>query len=101
MIPRTVKVRGHIYNVKQVTEKALGGDLLADVDHDSQVIRLLRRASEAQKVELLLHEVLHAMLTGYSTEDEEQLASRLGEEFTAFLWNNSAFIHHALQILNR
>ncbi len=100
MIPGTVKVRGHVYKVKQVSAKALGGDHMADVDNDLQVIRLLRRASEAQKVELLLHEVLHAMLAGRSVGDEEQLASHLGEEFTSFLWNNSAFIHHALHILN-
>lgn len=101
MIPRSVKVHGHIYEVKLVTAKALGDDHMADIDHDSQVIRILRKASEAQKVELLIHEVLHAMLVGHDTGDEEQLASHLGEEFTAFLWNNSAFISHALLILHR
>lgn len=99
MTPRTLKIRGHVYKVQQVNQKVLG-DYMADVDNDLNVIRIYNKASQPQKVELLLHETLHAMLSGCNLDREEEIVSILGEALTSFLWDNPAFIKHALATLN-
>jgi hypothetical protein len=100
MTPRTLKIRGHIFKVKQVPKKALRGNL-ADIDTDSNTIRIPRSATQTVKVELLFHEISHALLAGSGLEEkEEEVATALGEALTAFLWDNPAFIRHALQVLS-
>ena len=102
MLPRTLKVRGHIYKVQQVDGRALqGGECLADIDHDRNVIRIYKRASPVVKIELLLHEVAHAILAEHNLKNDEEVTTALGEALTAFLWDNPAFIRHALEKLTK
>ncbi len=100
MIPRTLKIRGHVYKVKQVDAKNLGDDI-ADVDYEKCILRLYKRALPSRKVELILHEAVHVILAGYEVENEEALVTILGEGITGLIRDNPGFIKHALKTLGQ
>ena len=72
---RKVDIRGHIYDIKQVSQKKLGeiakvidtenhekGDTYAGLlDDDKNVIWLLRDQAESKKWSTILHEVFHGV----------------------------------------
>ena len=101
MIPRTLKIRGHTYLIKQGGRKTLGTGITATVDNEANIIQLFRGASPSRKVECLIHEALHAMLCGYGYEKEEDIVVTLGEALTEFLRANPSFIRHALKVLGQ
>jgi len=101
VIPHTLKIRGHTYLVQQVGRKALGAGFTATVDNEINIIQLYKRASPSRKVECLIHEALHAMLTGYGYEQEEDIVVTLGEALTEFIKANPSFIRHALKVLQQ
>lgn len=99
MIPRTLTIHGQTYKLKQVSSKTLGTDCMADVDNETNTIRICKSASPTRKIELVLHEVFHAILCGHPLDSEEGLVVMLGDGFTSFLQANPAFISHALKVL--
>lgn len=106
MIPRTLKIRGHVYKIEQVPLKTLDKegadtDISALIDNNRNVLWLYKRAAASRKVELVIHEVLHAMVDGCGFKDEEAIISILGEGLTEFIKANPGFIRHALTILSR
>ncbi len=100
MVPKSLKIRGHTYRVSQVNARTLEG-ASADVDSEANRIRLYKRLTASRKIECLLHEVLHALLEGYTLEEdvEEDVVVTLGEGLTSFIQDNPAFIRHALAVL--
>lgn len=104
MIPQTLRVRGHVYEIQQVDPEELSGvcsGCSAFVDNNYNIIRISRRTSPSRKVELVFHEVLHAMISGYDIDDavEEIIVMTLGEALTEFIKANPSFIRHALKTL--
>ena len=101
MIPRTLKIRGHVFQIRQVPQKAMGKDVSAMCDSNRNIIWLYRKAVASRKVELIIHEAIHALLDGHDFEDEEAIAVILGEGLTEFIKANPGFIRHALKTLSR
>lgn len=101
MLPRTLKIHGQTYKVRQVSQKVLGGDCMADVNNESNVIRIAKAAAPARKIELVWHEVVHALICGFplGRDDEEGLVVMLGDALTTFIQANPVFIRHALKVL--
>lgn len=100
MLPRSVKIGAHTYKVKMASRKELGPNISADVDAEKNVLRIIRSATRSRKIELVMHESLHAMLAGHSFEDEEAIIVILGEALTQFLADNPYFIREALKVLS-
>jgi hypothetical protein len=100
MLPRSVKIGAHTYKVKSATQRELGSDVAADMDSGTTTIRVLRRTTRSRKIELVIHESLHAMVAGHDFKDEEAILVILGEALTQFLADNPRFIAEALKVLS-
>lgn len=100
MLPRSVKIGAHVYRIKTSTRKDLGPDVSGDVDNERNIIRVIRHATRSRKIEILIHECLHAMLTGHDFPNEEEIIVILGEAFTQFLADNPYFIAEAVKVLS-
>jgi hypothetical protein len=101
MIPRTLNIKGHKFQVKQVNRLGLSDDAMADCDPDKNLIRLYRRAPASRKVECVLHESMHAMLDSHGITQEEKVCGLLGEYLVQFIRDNPGFIRHALKTLSQ
>ena len=99
MLPRSIKVGAHNYQIKSATAKELGRDGAADVNNVANLIRISSRATRSRKIELLLHECIHAMLAGHEFKDEETIVVILGEALTRFLADNPRFVIESLKVL--
>ena len=98
MLPRSVKIGAHEYRIETASRKELGPNS-ADVDVDQNTIRIVRGVPRSRKVELVLHEAIHAMLPGEEFKEEEAIVLILGEAMTRFLADNPFFVVEALKIL--
>lgn len=101
MIPRKIRIKGHIFSVKQVLKSDLLSNCIAYVDSDKNFIHLKKSLPASRKIECLFHEVMHAMLQGHDIVQEEQVCSVLGEYFVEFIRDNPDFIRHCLKTLER
>jgi hypothetical protein len=70
-------------------------------DHIGNVITVHDRAAPSRTVEILLHEAIHAMLTGHDYDQEEHIIVHLGESLASFLQDNPEFIRKAVDVLTR
>ncbi len=97
--PRTLKIGAHKYKVRLLPpsecKRRLPGRA-AQVDPDQNEILIQRRFPPTRRVELALHEVIHAMLAKHrlSCSQEEKIVTVLGEEFTHFLLANKDLIRY-------
>ena len=99
MLPRSLKIGVHDYQVKSSSTKELGKNTAANIDNVENLIRIASRATRSRKIELVLHECLHAMLTGNEFKDEEAIVVILGEAMTRFLADNPCFVIESLRVL--
>lgn len=100
MLPRSVRIGAHTYKIKTSTRKDLGPDASGDVDNERNILRVIRHATRSRKIEILIHECLHAMLTGHDFPNEEEIIVILGEAVTQFLADNPYFITEAVKVLS-
>ncbi len=100
MLPTKVRIKAHTYRVKQVNSKDLPKDTDACVDCGTHSIRIYKRLQASRKIELLLHEVLHALLDGQEVPEEEKVVILASEGITQFIKDNPAFFEHALDVLS-
>lgn len=101
MFPRSLKIGAHAFKLKlTASAKELGPDVSADTDVDKNVIRIYRHITRSRRIELILHECLHAMFSRHDFKDEEVICVILGEALTQFLADNPHFITEALKILS-
>lgn len=100
MLPKTLRIKGHVYTLEETADRHLP-DRMGDCDNGTNHIRICKGSADSRKVELVLHEAIHAMLAGYDTTGEENVAVTLGECFTAFIKDNPGFIRHALKVLGQ
>ena len=101
MIPRKVRIKGHMFTVKQVPKSGLPSDCKGYVELDKNFICIYQRLPASRKIEVILHECIHAMLTGHKIVQEEQVCEALGEYLTEFIRDNPDFIRHCLKTLER
>ncbi len=100
MLPRRVKIGAHVYKIKMSGKKELGEDNIGLVDSEMDTIWVSRKLSRSRKVEILLHECLHAMLSGREFSDEEPIISALGESLAQLFADNPGFIRKLLEELS-
>ncbi len=100
MLPRSVKIGAHTYKIKMSTRKELGPETSGDIDNERNIIRVIRYATRSRKVEIVIHECLHAMITGHNSLGEEDIVVILGEALTQFLADNPYFIAEAVKVLS-
>ncbi len=92
MIPRTLKIRGRTFKVKQVNARDLSEDTIGLIDIDHLTISVYKRLPHTRKVEIVLHEALHGMLDGYHAKSEEAIVSVLCEAIPEFARANPGFM---------
>jgi hypothetical protein len=100
MIPRSLKIGAHDYKIRTALKKDMPPEESGNCDSEKNVITILRHAPRSRKIELILHESLHAMLAGHDFQDEEPIIVILGEALTQFLANNPHFITEAMSVLS-
>lgn len=93
MLPRTIKIGAHNYRIKNVPAAQLEGDW-GEVDREKMTIEIAKGMSISRKIEVILHECVHAMLYSRDLGDalEEKMASMLGEMLAQFLGDNPYFV---------
>lgn len=101
MFPHTIKIRGHVYEVRQIAGSEMPSDASASIDNELNTLRLQEPLAPSREIEAVFHELIHALLEGYGYEDEEAIAVTLGEALTEFVGANPDFIKYALTILSR
>lgn len=100
MLPKSIKIGAHIYKIKTATRKDLGPDTSGDIDNERNVIRIINHATRSRKIEILIHECLHAMLVGHEFPNDEDIVVILGEAITQFLADNPTFITEVVKELS-
>ncbi|KKK55017.1 hypothetical protein LCGC14_3078830 [marine sediment metagenome] len=101
MVPRTLDIKGHKFAIRQSKKKDLLSDCVGDCDPDKNLIQVYNRLPPSRKLEVLLHEVLHAMLGSHNITQEEEVCTLLGEYLVQFIRYNPDFIRHALKTLSQ
>ena len=100
MLPRTIQIGAHIYKIKMALRKNLGKDVCGDSDHERNIIQVIKHATRSRKIEILIHECLHAMLAGHDFKNEEEIVLILGEALTSFISDNPYFLTEAIAVLS-
>lgn len=100
MLPSSIQIGAHRYDIKAVSKAELEKDTMAYVDNKRNVIRIDEEATRSRQIGSLLHECLHAMLTGFDFRDEERIVVVLEEALTRFLLDNPNFVQQASWILS-
>ncbi len=90
MIPRSVKIGGHIFKISTVSKKFSDGSV-GECDDSANTIKVLRTAARSRKAEIILHECLHALLAGTDFDQEEEIVNILGEGLAQMLKDNPRF----------
>src|SRR5690625_2430117 len=91
-LPKSIRVGSVDYNVKEVADlHDSGQELLGWVTYHDASIRIDSDASMGRKKNVLIHELLHAILyeAGYD-EQEEEMVRRLGNVITQVLIDNDS-----------
>ena len=101
-IPDKLRIGAHDFKVVQVPESDLRDEETdACVCHDQLLISIREDVPDSYKIELLLHEMIHALLSGSKIDgdEEEKVATQLGEGLTQFLSDNPDFVRSITQEL--
>lgn len=101
MIPRKVRIKGHMFRVKQVPKSVMPSKCVGWMEADRNLILMYKSLPASRKVEVLLHECIHAMLSQHEIVQEEKVCTLLGEYFTEFIRDNPDFIRHCLKTLEQ
>src|SRR5690554_398632 len=89
-LPKTFRIGSVDYSIKEVEGlHDPGQELLGSVTYHDTLIRIDSESDDSRKKDVLIHELLHAMLyeAGYDEQDEE-LVRRLGNVLTQVLIDN-------------
>lgn len=100
MLPRSVKIGAHVFQIKMALRRDLGEGIAGQVDNEKNIILVSKYASRSRKVEILLHECLHAMVDGRDFPNEEPIIVALGESLTQFFADNPVLIGKMLKELS-
>ncbi len=101
MLPSQVKIGSHIFLIKMTDKKKeLGKNTVGTMDSNTNTILVYKRLSRSRKVEILIHECLHAMVTGREFPDEEPIIQALGESLTQLFTHQPGFVRKLLKELS-
>jgi len=93
LLPKTVKVGTHSYSIKErPTSKMPGRDCLGHCDIGALTITIDESLPTSRKVEVLIHECLHAILQGTNLDNEELVVGLLGEALSLFIKQNPTLL---------
>ncbi len=90
MVPKSIKIGGHRFQVKIVPRKVLGEDWFGQTDSKTNTIKIAHALARSRQAEVLLHECLHAIIVGHITkeEEEETIVTVLGQGLTQLIKDN-------------
>ena len=80
-IPNTLKVGGIYYNILMVDASDIEARF-AELDYQTNTIKIIRTLSQEQKEEALLHEIIHTLNSKMIETSVEFLAQGLYQVFT-------------------
>ncbi len=100
MLPKTLRIGAHTYEIKSASRKELGEETSGDCDNELNIIRVTKNTTRSREIEILFHECLHAMLAGHDFKDEEAIVVILGEALTSFISDNSRFFTKTIRVLS-
>lgn len=91
-LPRSVKILGVNYKIKMVSRRWENGQCWGEINHETCVIKLREDLNYQKKWEVLLHEILHAVVfhadLNLKHNQEEVLVERMDEILFAVLRDN-------------
>lgn len=97
MLPKEVKVGIHVFRLKSAeAESRLGPGNWGLIDFKEGTISIVAGIPATRQAEVILHEVLHALLFGQSVKHEEALVTTLSEGLLSFLRDNPELLKHIL-----
>lgn len=88
MVPKSIKIGGHKFQVEAVSQKTLGEEYLGEMDEKTNTIKVACDIARSRQAETLLHECLHAMLTGHTFKEEEKIVVILSQGLTQLIKDN-------------
>ena len=101
MFPPSVLVGPHTYTVEEVPRKKIRVGVTGEVDNETNEIRIYQKCAPSCKVEVLIHEVLHAILSGTELNREELVVTILAVGLTAFIRDNPKVIKYLQDTLTQ
>lgn len=93
MLPESVKVGAHTFRIMPLPEEA-DQDEWGEADFVAGTISVAEKVPPSRQTEVVLHEVIHALLLGWEMKEEEAITTLLGEGIAAFLQDNPQFVKH-------
>lgn len=92
-IPKSIKVGGITYQVKESERLSLGENYNAEIDYQKAVIEIQKSLEKQVAQRSFLHEVIHAIYSelGYSEHDEKQIDELAGAFFQLIVDNPAMF----------
>lgn len=100
MLPRSVKIGPHTFRIKMALSRELGKETAGTMDSEKGIILISKYASRSRKVEILLHECLHAMIVERDFRNEEPIVVALGKALTQFFADNPVLIGKIMEELS-
>jgi hypothetical protein len=95
MLPKSVKIGAHTFQLKAAeTEVKMGRSHWGTVDFTTGVIAVVGGIPASRQAEVILHEMLHALLFGHSVKCEESLVSLLSEGLLTIFQDNPQLVKH-------
>ncbi len=76
VIPETLKIGGHVYKVELVDSEKINGNC-GEINRSRNTILIRDDLPESQKLETVIHEVLHAINHNFTEERIEFLSNAL------------------------
>ena len=107
-MPEKLKIGGHTWTIKyhpSPLKNSKGQDLYGLCSFDEHTISIVDdMPSQSKDVEILLHELVHALLAFYGTglkmKDEEQVCLNLGQGLAMVLRDNQKLLKYLKEALS-
>jgi len=99
MLPESIQIGAHVYSLTLVGRKKLQKNHTAEVDNEQNQIRIYQKCTASRRIEVLFHEVIHAILAGTQFPMEEVTCTILGEGLTQLIRDNPELIKHVQDTL--
>ncbi len=88
MLPRQITILSQMYNIEEVDYISRDSFIQGEIDFENNIIKILKNLPEEKKKVVLLHEMIHAILTQCAFHEEnnnEILISVLSESLSKFI----------------
>lgn len=101
ILPKSIRIGAHDYQIEELEEvpNQDGEELLGCLLPGALLIIIESGLPNSRKAEVLIHECLHAMLSGTNQENEELMVGVLGEALCSFFKHNPTLVRTLLTAL--